>query len=437
MELIETAKSQRKERVLLVGVQFPHSNAWEVEDHLHELRLLAESAGAEVVDQLIVKREAPNPALYIGKGKSEEIAAFMEENDVDTAILDDELNPAQQRNLDEVTQRKVIDRTELIMGIFAQRAKTKEAKIQIELAQLQYLLPRLTRMWTHLSKQFGGIGTKGPGETQLEVDRRRIREKIHALSREIKEVRKHRATQRKLRKRQHFVTAALVGYTNAGKSTLLNALSGTHVSVSRRLFSTLDPTTRKISLTGKHKLLVSDTVGFIRKLPHHLVDAFMATLEEVIEADVLIHVLDVSDPLFEERARAVYNVLEEIGYHDKPIVTALNKVDKLDGNFVIERYQKQHPRCVAISAKNGEGFERLLDEIENALSGDMAIYTLRIPQRDSRSISVLHEEGTVLRKAYVDNRVVIEAELSEYLASQMSRYIQDLTDREAALLQES
>ena len=434
MELIETSKAQRKERVLLVGVELPQTTAWEVEDHLDELRLLAESAQAEVVDQLIVRRKARSPAYYIGKGKVDELGELMKTLDVDTAIFDDELAPAQQRNLEEKIERKIIDRTELILDIFTQRAKTREAKIQIELAQLSYLLPRLTRMWTHLSKQFGGIGTKGPGETQLEVDRRRLRERINTLNREIKDVRKSRTTQRKSRKRHAFHTAVLIGYTNAGKSTLLNALSGTEVEVSRKLFSTLDPTTRKIPLSGKHKLLISDTVGFIRKLPHHLVESFMATLEEIVEADILIHVLDISDSLVEDRAKAVYNVLEEIGFHDKPIITALNKVDKLSGNFVLERYQKTHPRCVAISAKCGQGFDDLLKAIESVFDDDLSKYTLSIPQRDSRSISILYAEGNVLKKAYANNRVLLEAEINAYLAAQLRRYIHPLTKEEVELL---
>jgi len=437
LKLIDTARSERKERVLLIGVEYPHQNRWEVQDHLDELKLLAETAKAEVVDQLVVKRTKTTPAHYIGKGKVEELGEIMSERDIDTLIFDDDLTAVQQRNIERIVDHKAIDRTELILDIFAQRAGTREAKLQIELAQLKYLSTRLTRMWTHLSKQFGGIGTKGPGETQLEVDRRKLRERIHTLVREIKVVRKSRAAQRKSRKRNNFYTAVLVGYTNAGKSTLINALSGTHVHVSRKLFSTLDPTTRKISLSGKHRLLVSDTVGFIRKLPHNLVESFMATLEEVLEADMLIHVLDVSDPQMEIRAEAVYNVLEEIGCHDKAIITALNKIDKLDGEPAIERYTRTYPRCVFISAKNGEGFEGLLHEIEAVFHEDFSTYTLCIPQKDSRSISTLHREGNVLRKAYADNRVLLEAELSSRLAAKLTRYIQTFTREEVELLSQS
>jgi GTP-binding protein HflX len=434
LELIETAKAQRKERVLLVGVCFSQDGEWDVEDHLDELRRLAETAKADVVDQLIVRRRGPSVSHYIGKGKVEEIGELMVKRDVDTLIFDDDLTAAQQRNIEERIQHKVIDRTELILDIFAQRAKTREAKIQIELAQLKYLLSRLTRMWTHLSKQYGGIGTKGPGETQLEVDRRKLRERIHTLGREVRDVRKSRATQRKSRRRNNFHTAVLVGYTNAGKSTLINALSGANVAASRKLFSTLDPTTRRIPLPGKHKLLVSDTVGFIRKLPHHLVESFMATLEEVVEADILIHVLDVSDEHFEERAEAVYNVLEEIGYHDKPIITALNKVDRLEGSLTIERYDAKYPHCVAISAKNGEGFDELFREIDSVFDEEFSTHILSIPQKDSRSVSALYREGNIIRKAYVDNRVILEAELSARLVARFQRYIHSPNEEEMGLL---
>ena len=434
MELLETGRDERKERVILVGVQFPRDTLWEVEDHLEELRLLAESARAEVAGRIIVKRGSPKPAYYIGKGKVDELKEQMEREEIETAIFDDDLTPAQQRNLEERIELKMIDRTELILDIFAQRAKTREAQIQIELAQLKYLLPRLTRMWTHLSQQYGGIGTKGPGETQLEVDRRRLRERIHTLGREIKDVRRSRETQRKSRKRGNFHTAALVGYTNAGKSTLLNALSDTDIDVSSKLFSTLDPTTKRVDLHGNRKLLISDTVGFIRKLPHHLVESFMATFEEVVESDVLIHILDVSDPLVEERAQAVYNVLEEIGFHDKPIVTALNKIDRLSGTFVIERYEKNHPRCVAISALKRIGFDDLLHEIQSVFEHELAKYTLCIPQKDSRSISVLFREGEILRKAYHDNHVLLEARLDGRLASRFERYFHSMNDEESMLL---
>jgi GTPase len=434
LELIETEKSQRKEKVILVGVQFHQAKAWEVEDHLAELRLLAESAKAEVVEQIIVRRDAPTPALYIGKGKVEDLHEMVLSLDADTIIFDDDLSAAQQRNLEKAIEKKVIDRTELILDIFAQRAKTKEARIQIELAQIKYLLTRLTRMWTHLSKQYGGIGTKGPGETQLETDKRVLKKRIQMLNREIKEVRKTRATQRKARKRHNLRMAVLVGYTNAGKSTLLNALSDAGIEVSRKLFSTLDPTTRKIPLSGKRELLVSDTVGFIRKLPHNLVEAFMATLEEILEADVLIHVLDISDPLVEERAHAVYNVLEEIGFRDKPIITALNKVDLLPDRVVIERYQSSHPNCVVISAMCKQGLDNLIGTIESVFSQRCSIYILSIPQKDSHAISTIYETGNVLRKAYSDNRILMEAELDTEMAAKMERYIHILNKDEEALL---
>lgn len=434
MDLIETEKIQRKERVLLIGVQFDHSKPWEVEDHLAELHLLSESAKAEVIDRLIVKRHTPTPAYYVGRGKVEEIREITLSKDIDTIIFDDDLTAAQQRNLEKLIEKKVIDRTELILDIFAKRAKTKEARIQIELAQIKYLLTRLTRMWTHLSKQYGGIGTKGPGETQLETDKRVLKKRMQILNREIKEVRKTRATQRKARKRHNVQTAVLVGYTNAGKSTLLNALTESDVEVSRKLFSTLDPTTRKVMLSGKRELLISDTVGFIRKLPHSLVESFMATLEEILEADILIHVLDISDPFADERARAVNNVLEEIGFQNKPVITALNKADLVPDKLIIERYQNNHPNCVIISAMRKQGLDELIDMIENVLTENISTVTLSIPQKDSNAISIIYDEGNVLRKAYFDNKVLLEAELDLRTASKLERYIHTLTDNERILL---
>ena len=434
MELIETEKMQRRERVLLVGVQFHQTKAWEVEDHLEELHLLAESAKADVVDKMIVRRDIATPAYYIGRGKVEEIREITLLRDIDTVIFDDDLTAAQQRNLEKIIEKKVIYRTELILDIFAQRAKTKEARIQIELAQIKYLLTRLTRMWTHLSKQYGGIGTKGPGETQLETDKRVLKKRMQMLTKEIKEIRKSRATQRKARKRRNLRTAVLVGYTNAGKSTLLNALSDAGVEVSCKLFSTLDPTTRKIMLSGKRELLVSDTVGFIRKLPHNLVESFMATFEEIVEADILIHVLDISDPLFDERADSVYNVLEEIGFHDKPIITVLNKVDLIPDKLVIERYRKSHPNCVAISAKQGQGLDLLIAMIETVFSYGESVYTLSIPQKDAHAISTAYEAGNVLKKAFFDNRILMEVEMNSETAAKLGRYIHTLNREEKKLL---
>ena len=422
MELIETT-TEKRERATLVGLHSLHNTRWEVEDHLGELKQLAETAGAEVVYQEIVKREKPTAAYFIGKGKVEEIKMVCESEEADLVIFDDDLSPAQQRNLELIIEQKIIDRTELIMDIFAQRAKTKEAKLQVELAQLQYLLPRLTRRWTHLSKQLGGIGTRGPGETQLEVDRRRVREKIYRLNVEIKEVRQHRKTQRKGRKREDFHTAVIIGYTNAGKSTLFNSLTGASVAVEDKLFATLDPATKKIVLPNNQKVLISDTVGFIRKLPHHLVESFMATLEEVIEADLLVHILDISHPQAEEQSDAVYAVLEELHSKDKPIVTALNKIDKIQSRAVVERYKNSHPYSVAISALKKIGFDDLCKTMEKVFADELNLFKLRIPQRESRLISRIYSEGRILAKRYENNSVFLEAELPIRLAATVRKFI--------------
>jgi GTP-binding protein HflX len=415
----------QQERALLVGVELEASSASEVEDHLRELAELARSAGAEVVHQEIIKRGKPSPADYIGKGHVEQLRGLCEQLAADVVIFDDDLSPAQQRNLERIVHKKVIDRTELILDIFAQRAHTKEAKLQIELAQLWHLLPRLTRRWTHLSRQPGDIGTRGPGETQLEVDRRRLKERIHRLTVEIKGVKRHRSTQRKARKRGLGLTAALVGYTNAGKSTLLNALTSAEVTVENRLFTTLDPTTRKLLLPNHQVVFLSDTVGFIRKLPHSLIDSFRATFEEVTEADLLIHVLDISDPHADEKSWSAYNVLKEIGCDDKPIITALNKTDRLKNSAPVERLMRTHPRCAPVSAKEGAGLGELIEQLEAALADLLVFVRLRIPQSESRLVSRVHAEGNVITKKYEGNDVLFCAEVPAKLAAAAKGFVEE------------
>src|ERR1041385_4472345 len=326
--MIETRPQKTRERALLIGLEKQGVSRWELHDSLDELRELANSAGAEVVDTVTQKLQKPTAPYYIGRGKAESIRESFQEQHVTSVIFDNELSPAQGRNLETLFSRKVLDRTQLILDIFAQRARSREGRLQIELAQLQYLLPRLTRMWSHLSRQSGGIGTRGPGETQLEVDRRRVQEKIARLTREIAEVQKNRRIQRAGRRRHQWPIAAIIGYTNAGKSTLLNSLTGSSVLAEDKLFATLDPTTRRFTLPNNQNVLLTDTVGFLRKLPHHLVDSFKATLEEVVEADLLIHVVDVSHPKAHEQIAAVEQVLHELNAWGKPTVTALNKMDQ-------------------------------------------------------------------------------------------------------------
>ena len=301
-------------------------------ESLDELAELAQTAGAEVVGDGMQKLDSLNAATFIGKGKAEEFAKFCRPNNVDTVIFDDELSPAQSRNLEKIFECKILDRTALILDIFAQRARTREGKLQIELAQLQHLLPRLTRFWGHLSRQSGGIGMRGgEGESQLEADRRKVPERIDKIERDLEAVRRQRATQRAGRQRSHWPLASIVGYTNAGKSTLLNALTGADVLAKDILFATLDPTTRRLKLPTNQNVLLTDTVGFIRKLPHGLVEAFKATLEEVVQADLLLHVVDISHPQAEEQIAAVNAVLAEIGAGEKPTIMVFNKMDRLNG----------------------------------------------------------------------------------------------------------
>ena len=331
------------------------------------MRELANSAGAEVVDTVTQKLQKPTAPYYIGRGKAESIKESCQDRRVTSVIFNDELSPAQGRNLENLFARKVLDRTQLILDIFAQRARSREGRLQIELAQLQYLLPRLTRMWHHLSRQTGGIGTRGPGETQLEVDRRRVQERIARLERELESVRKTRAIQRQGRKRHQWPVAAVVGYTNAGKSTLLNLLTGADVLAEDKLFATLDPTTRSFVLPNKQRVLLTDTVGFLRKLPHTLIESFKATLEEVGEADLLIHIADLSHPRVDEQMEAVDRVIKELDAYGKQTVIVFNKIDNLSSREVVDSYLKRFPASVAISARTGEGVNQLVHALHHVL----------------------------------------------------------------------
>jgi GTP-binding protein HflX len=366
--LIET-RNRRTERVFLVGVELKSRQNVELRDSLEELSALATTAGGEVVGDGIQKMATPCAATYIGKGKADEFARHCHRADVDTVVFDDELSPAQSRNLEDVFGCKVLDRTALILDIFAQRARTREGKLQVELAQLRHLLPRLTRFWGHLSRQSGGIGMRGgEGESQLETDRRRVQERIERIISDLQDVRRHRATQRDGRQRQPWPTASIVGYTNAGKSTLLNVLTGAHTLEEDKLFATLDPTTRRLRLPTNQNLFLTDTVGFIRKLPHGLVEAFKATLEEVAQADLLVHVVDASHPEAEQQVQAVDAVLKDIGADGKPTVMVFNKIDQLNGSQnALSRSIEQHPNGVAISATTGEGVPALLAELGSRL----------------------------------------------------------------------
>jgi len=415
-----------RERALLIGVERAGHDKWAVKDCLEELRELAVSAGAEVIDLVSQKRDKPEAATFIGSGKVEALATRCRDSGANMVIFDDDLSPAQGRNLSEVLglNVKVIDRTELILDIFAQRARTREGKIQVELAQLQYMLPRLAGLWTHLSRQRGGVGSRGPGEQQLEVDRRRVQEKIHRLERALGEVQKNRRVERGGRQRLHWPQVAIIGYTNSGKSTLMNGLTGANVLAEDKLFATLDPTTRKLRMPNNQNILLSDTVGFLRKLPHHLIESFKATLEEVVEADLLLHMVDVSHPQAREQIKAVEVVLKEIDAWGKPTVIALNKIDRLDnGSTVLEKFCREFDHAVPISATHRTNFDELLDEIANRLSDRRVNVTLSIPHDRAKTIALVYRSGYVSAREIENGNVVLRAQIPKVLAGELTPYV--------------
>ena len=445
--MIETSPHKKQERALLIGLEKEGVSKWDLRDSMEELAELASSAGAEVVDTVTQKLRKPTAPYYIGKGKAEWIKDSLQDRQVTSVIFNDELSPAQGRNLENLLARKVLDRTQLILDIFAQRARSREGRLQIELAQLQYLLPRLTRMWHHLSRQTGGIGTRGPGETQLEVDRRRVQERIARLERELEAVRKTRAVQRQGRKRHQWPVAAVVGYTNAGKSTLLNLLTGADVVATDRLFATLDPTTRSLVLPNKQRVLLTDTVGFLRKLPHTLIESFKATLEEVSEADLLIHIVDLSHPRVDEQMQAVDNVIKELDAFGKQTLIVFNKIDNLENGAggsratwtgkpgrvdepggesinreLSETYVKRFPGSVAISARTGEGVDKLVQALQEALSSWRLRSRFRIPSNQSALIAEIHRAGHVLELKYEGDDALIVAHVPPELAQKLDRY---------------
>jgi GTP-binding protein HflX len=419
--MIDVSPKNKPERALLIGLEQEGVSKWDLRDSMEELAELANSAGAEVVNTVTQKLQKPTAPYYIGKGKAELIRESFKDQHVTSVIFDDELSPAQGRNLENLLSRKVLDRTQLILDIFAQRARSREGRLQIELAQLQYLLPRLTRMWSHLSRQTGGIGTRGPGETQLEVDRRRVQERIARLERELEGVRKVRNVQRRGRKRHQWPVAAVVGYTNAGKSTLLNLLTGADVVAENRLFATLDPTTRNLTLPNRQRLLLTDTVGFLRKLPHTLIESFKATLEEVVEADLLIHVIDLSHPRVDEHIEAVDTVVKELGAFGKQTLMVFNKIDALANDELVGVYTNRFPGSVAISARKGTGVSGLVQALQDELGAWRLRSRFRIPLSESGLIAEIHRVGHVLELNYEGEFAVILAhtppELQQRLAA--------------------
>lgn len=423
MKRVYANQQRLKERAVLVGVDFP-APAREVplEYSLEELASLARSAGARVVERFTQRLRSVSPATLIGRGKVEEIKEALREIKPDLVIFDEELSPAQQRNLESSFETRVIDRSQLILDIFAQRARTNEGKLQVELAQLAYLLPRLTRRWTHLSRLGGGIGTRGPGETQLEVDRRRVRERIANLKRRLVTVGRTRALQRQARMEVPFATVALVGYTNSGKSTLMNALTRAGVIVEDKLFATLDPTIRRLGLPNGDKVMAVDTVGFINKIPHSLIEAFKNTLEEVRSADLLLHLVDMTSPLFEQQIQVVDAVLREIGAGEIPQLLVPNKIDVADNS--VSRFAGSGGREVySISALTGAGIERLLEAVGKLLDQGKERTRLCLSLSQGHLLSLLRQRGQILEERYEPDRILVTALLTPKLAGQMRKWL--------------
>ena len=397
------------ERAILIGMEWGRNDSlWTVDDSLEELKQLADTAGATVIKKFIQKRPKPDPAFFIGRGKVQELALYAQQENIDLCIFDDELSPAQQRNIESVMGIRILDRTALILDIFAQRARTNEGKLQVELAQLQYTLPRIMGKGLMLSRLGGGIGTRGPGETKLEVDRRRIRDRIAFIKDQIEKVKAVRSLHRSKRKKNNVFEVSLVGYTNAGKSTLLNTLTNSDIYAKDQLFATLDPTTRQLTLPNKQEIIITDTVGFIQRLPHQLIAAFRSTLEVVTEADLLVHVIDVSHELYKEQAAAVHEVLKEIGAETKPVITVYNKIDKLPPDSKLADRLALEEDTVCISAAKKLNLETLHQMIESHLKSKAVEVTLCIPYAETAKAAQLHETANVLEQEYTENGAVMK-----------------------------
>ena len=417
------------ERAVLAGLSASSMDISErsTDISMAELAALVETAGGEAVGMLIQNRPTPDPRSFIGDGKVAELKDFIERNECDLAVFDNELSPSQMRVLSEELGVKVLDRSGLILDIFAQRARTREGQLQVELAQYKYLLPRLTGMWTHLVRQTasGGsspIGTRGPGETQLETDRRHIRRKIQKLEQELSEVRKVRSTQRRRREKNDIPVVALVGYTNAGKSTLLNCLTDSDIPANDRLFDTLDTTTRKLRIDEFTEVLISDTVGFIRKLPHHLIEAFKATLEELSYADVLLHVIDISNPDWEEQARVVDSLINQLGANETPCIRVYNKCDAYVGIL------PHGEDIVCLSAKSGEGVQELVQSLSRLLDKGRHHVTLKIPYSSAGTADLLNREAAVIRMEYTDEGIEAEVIVPPDIFGKVKRFIPGYTE---------
>jgi len=398
-----------REKAILVGIYGPDIPRWLAKEYLDELEMLAATAGATTVKKVLQNRPHPDPTTYIGKGKLSQLRTMLNEENADLLIFDDDLSATQARNIEKTADEKVLDRSGLILDIFASRAKTSAAKTQVELAQLQYLLPRLTRLWTHLSRQKGGIGTKGPGETQIETDRRLIGNRIATLKEKLEKLDRQRTTQRKGRSDNNRV--ALVGYTNAGKSTLMNALTDTQVLAEDRLFATLDSTVRRLELEN-HEILLSDTVGFIRKLPHNLIESFKSTLDEVREADFLLHVVDASSRMIEDYIEVVNDTLEELGIEDTRKVLVFNKIDLVEPTRLME-LKKEYPGALFVSGERGMGLDKLQARIEHLIEEDYISFRYNVPMAHYKAVAFLHEVGVVENEHFEDDYVIVEGSVKK------------------------
>ena len=422
------------ERALLVGAPLKRGrDRHNLREHLDELRRLADTAGAHVVGELTQQLDRPHAGTYLGAGKLDELRAMVTETRASLVVFDDELSPSQSKNIEEAIGQRVVDRAELILDIFATRARSAESKMQVELAQMEYMLPRLTRMWTHLEKFRGGIGVRGPGETQLETDRRLISHRIKLLKQRLRDVEKGRVVRRGGRKEEF--RASLVGYTNAGKSSILRVLANApDIFVEDRLFATLDPLTREVPLADNARALVTDTVGFIRKLPHHLVASFRATLEEARDADLLLHVVDASHPMWDEQRDVVIEVLEDLGLHDRPVLLVFNKVDLLDETALLamqERVTSENPEAVFVSATAPLGLDPLRRALQAALRIRRPLAEINLSLSDGKLLAEIHREGEVLEQRTVGDRLVLRARIDERLAGRLRR-AGALVDRERA-----
>tara|TARA_A100001015_G_C15040198_1_gene739115 strand:+ start:3423 stop:4670 length:1248 start_codon:yes stop_codon:yes gene_type:complete len=404
-------------RTVCIGIETPDSD-WGVLDSIYELEELAGTAGLEIIDQMTQNREKPNQLSYIGKGKLEELKEVVQSKNIQIALFDDELTPMQQRHLENYLEIKILDRTSLVLDIFSQRARTKEAQIQIELAQLQYIQPRLRKMWTHLSRLGGGIGTRGPGETQLEVDRRQVGKRIQKLKKDLNKVKLSRENQRKKRITTPFLTVAIMGYTNAGKSTLHHLLTESNVLQENKLFATLDPTTRKLKLNNNDEVLITDTVGFIRKLPHQLVDAFKATLEEVIYADLILHVIDCSNPHWNDLMTTSHNVLKMLNITLKNELIIFNKID-MSIDTVLTKHDCKSVSPIFISANNKKHRTKVMTIIEENLNQFKTTMTFVIPFNKMNIYSILHEKSNIIRTENIDNGLKVVCEINEILGSKI------------------